>query len=78
MHSPKEAVDSRPMQLTKPQIQRTQVVAIDQVTRKSKSFTVYGVTPAQFCERVRRQFRDEEGEGGGRSEGKRKREPAAT
>lgn len=63
------------MQLTKPQIQRSQVVVIDVLTRKSKSFTVYGVTPEQFCDRVRRQFRDEEGEGGEPVK-RRKREPA--
>jgi hypothetical protein len=52
------------MQFAKPTLQRAQVVVRDPDTGKSKSFTVYGVTPEQFCTRVRRQFRDEEGESG--------------
>lgn len=77
LHSPIKAVMFPPMQFSKPQLQRTQVVAIDAATRKSKSFTVYGVTPAQFVERVRRQFRDE-GESREPGERKRKREPVPT
>lgn len=44
------------MQFDKPKVQRTYVQAIDRATRKSKSFTVYGVTPEQFADAVRRQF----------------------
>lgn len=44
------------MQLTKPKINRTHVVATDGETRKSKGFTIYHATPEEFVEQVKRVF----------------------
>jgi hypothetical protein len=42
------------MQFEKPKLQRAYITATDPETRKSVSFTVYGVTPDEFKEQVQR------------------------